>query len=855
MKKFFSFLFYCFLFGTIFTIFGIWFIVLYYSEQLPDMDKINEYNPPLTSRLYSVDGVLLKEYAEEKRLFVSIENVPELVKQAFIAAEDNNFYSHNGIDFKALFSATMFNIKAYVNKTRMRGASTITQQVVKNFLLSNERTVERKIKEAILSFKVSQKVSKDKILELYLNQIFLGNNSYGIASAALNYFNKSLDELTIEEAALLAAMPKAPGKLNPKVNYKEALTRRNYVLKQMRRNGFITEKEYEEASNKEIITKYRNKNEYFIAGAFTEDVRKRVVDIYGEEKLKNDGFVITTTLQPKIQQIMQEKFIEGVEEYDRRYGYRGAMENIYENNIDNFENNWFVKLKELKLNFYYRDNWKRAVILDILDDKFVIGLLYNNNETKNEFSEYFEKDGLIYEKSIIFFKNTKWATKTYNMQLIDNPLMAKEEYLQNAKNIHQLNLRKGDVIYVEKTKNSYLLKQTPEVNGAAIMIDVNTGKILGMVGGYIDSETTFNRATQANRQLGSIMKPLVYLAAFENGYTPASTVMDQEIILNQGYGLPPYIPKNFTEKFYGLVTLRYALQNSLNVASVRLASELGLSKITEVVERFNIINNPPALYSLVLGSIESKLIDITKAYGTFVNGGKEIDSYLIEKIQDKYGKTIFKRDNRECNYCKVNYNYNDDLSNIVVPQLKDIKKQITDPAYAYQITSILESVVKNGTAWRAKAIKNTIGGKTGTSNDYRSAWFIGFSPDVVLGIFIGYDDNRSLGDMETGSRAALPIFVNIMKEVMKDVPEVPFRVPNNIELVKIDKTTGEKPTLISDPKNVIFEAFKKNENKKVIEKDIENIVEETNSQEESTLQEILNEEKIEVNNIFDGGVY
>ena len=415
-------------------------------------------------------------------------------------------------------------------------------------------------------------------------------------------------------------------------------------------------------------------------------------------------------------------------------------------------------------------------------------------------------------------------------------------------------MKKGDVIYVEKTKHSYLLRQTPEVNGAAIMIDVNTGKILGMVGGYIESETTFNRATQANRQLGSIMKPLVYLAAFENGYTPASTIMDQEIILNQGYVLPPYIPKNFTEKFYGLVTLRFALQNSLNVASVRLASELGLSKITEVVERFNIIKNPPALYSLVLGSVESKLIDITKAYGTFVNGGKEIDSYLIEKIQDKYGKTIFKRDNRECKYCKVDYIYDDNLDNIVVPELEDTKKQITDPAYAYQITTILESVVKNGTAWRAEAIKNTIGGKTGTSNDYRSAWFIGFSPDVVLGIFIGYDDNKSLGDMETGSRAALPIFVNIMKEVMKDVPEVPFRIPNNIELVKIDKTTGEKPTLISDPKNVIFEAFKKDENKKVVEKNLDNIIDEVNDlEEEHTTKE--NNEKIEVEDIFNGGVY
>ena len=859
MKKFFRFIFYTCIFGFIFTIFAIWAIILHYSVGLPSIRQLKDYSPNVTSRLYSSDGILLKEYAEEKRLFVKSEDIPDLLKQAFISAEDSNFYKHKGIDPKAILSAVGYNVKAFLNKTQMRGASTITQQVAKNFLLTNERSIERKIKEAILSYRITKTFSKEKVLELYLNQIFLGYKSYGVASAALNYFNKSLDDLTLEECALLAAMPKAPGKLNPKTNYEEALARRNYVLKRMYEERYITKSQLEKAQNTKIELEEKKEGEYFVAGAFTEDVRKKLVELYGEERLLKDGLVITTTLQPKIQKVMQEKFIAGIEEYDRRYGYRGAMDNIFENNKDDFENNWFVKLKDLKLNFYYRKGWKRAVILDILDDRFIIGLLYNDDEEKNDFTEYLEKDGINYEKSVILFKNTKWATKTFGMQLSDNPLMTQEEYIQDAKTIDQVNLKKGDVIYVEKSINSYLLRQTPEANGGAIMIDVNTGKILGMVGGYIDSETTFNRATQANRQLGSIMKPLIYLAAFENGYTPADMIMDQEIILNQGYGLPPYIPKNFTEKFYGLVTLRFALQNSLNVSSVRLVSEMGLDKMTEIVQRFNIIKNPPALYSLVLGSVESKLINITKAYGSFVNGGKEIDSYLIEKVQDKYGKTIYKRDKRECKYCIVEDNA-ENIDDIIIPELKDERKQITNPAYAYQITSILEGVVKNGTAWRAKAINNTIGGKTGTSNDYRDAWFIGFSPNIVLGIFVGYDNNKSLGYMETGSRAALPIFVSTMKEVMKDVPATPFRVPNSIEFIKIDKTTGEKPTIISEPKNIIFEAFKKKEviNDSLINEENQEKTEENddkieeNDNENDDIQNLIEESKEKNKAIHEG---
>lgn len=811
MKKFLKFCIHLFIIGSILGCLGVCFIIIKYSQNLPSIEQLQNYSPDLTSRLYSADGVLLKEYATEKRLFVKSSDIPDRLKQAFISAEDSNFYEHVGIDLKAILSAAFYNIKAMINKSSMRGASTITQQVAKNFLLTNERSLERKIKEAILSVRITEAVSKEKVLELYLNQIFLGYRAYGVAAAALNYFNKSLDELTIEECALLASLPKAPGKLNPKINYQDALDRRNWVLRRMYEESYINKTQMTEAQNTKIEIKERPENEYFVAGAFTEDVRKVLVHLYSEEKLMKEGLVITTTLEPKIQKVMQEKFADGLENYDRRMGYRGALANIYKNNEKEFENNWFEKLKEVKINSYFRNGWKRAVILSFNEEekKIYLGLTYNNEE-KNSFSEYIEYKDEIFVKSFLTFENTKWAKKTCGLQLAGNPELLMEDCLKIASNMKELNLHVGDIILVKEDKNNYVLKQVPSANGAGIMFNVHTGRILGMVGGYVDAETTFNRATQANRQLGSIMKPLVYLAAFENNYTPASMIMDEEIILNQGRNLPPYIPTNYIkDRFYGLVSLRTALQNSHNVASVRLASEMGLDKVTEIVRRFNISKRPPALYSLVLGSVESKLINITKSYGMFVNGGKEINTALIEKIQDKYGMTIYKRDKRECNHCIINYDYQNDINNIIIPELIDNRKQITDPAHAYQITSILEGVVKSGTAWRAKTIENTIGGKTGTSNDFKDAWFIGFSPDIVMGIFIGFDDNRSLGDQETGARAALPIFVDIMKEVLKDTPAIPFRIPANVELTQIDKTTGEKPTLISDKKNIIFEAFKK----------------------------------------------
>lgn len=849
-KKIFKFLFFfgliCFAIGTI----AVVSVFIYYSFKVPKHTNLEDYQPSITSRLYSSNGILLKEYADEKRIFTPIENIPNVVKNAFISAEDKNFYKHRGIDPQAIISASIYNVFAYFNKQQFRGGSTITQQVVKNLLLTNERTIERKIKEAILSYRITKDFSKDKILELYLNHIYLGNNAYGVASAALNYFNKSLSEITTEEAALLAAMPKAPGKLNPVNNYDAALARRNWVLERMYKDGYIGKSEYEKAITQPINLQKREFNRDFNYGAYVEEVRKTLSNMYSEESLMKDGFVVSTTIEPKIQKALDDALKNGLEAYDRRHGYRKSLGNIADNNKD-FNNNWAEKLKEFEIKEYYREDWQRAVILEKLEDRIVIGLLENKDTENYEYDELVEINGIKAKKSYLLLSNIKWVIdpSLLNMTITDeegNEVEVKYE----VKTTNDVNLQIGDVIFVGPTiRSGYLVKQTPQVNGGAVALDPHTGRVLGMVGGYIDSEITFNRVTQAKRQPGSVIKPFVYLTAFENGYKPTDTIMDEEIVLPQGMGVPNYRPKNFSNTYHGLVTLRTALQNSYNVATVRLVSELGVSKVTNTIKRFGINERPKRVYSVVLGSVESHLINMARAYSMIVNGGKYIDIETIEKIQDKYGKTIYKRDERECKNCIIT-DKKLKIEDIEVPFLEEDRKSISDEASTYQIISILEGVVNYGTAWRAKSIGKIIGGKTGTSNDFRDAWFIGFSPDIVIGVYVGFDDNRSLGENETGSRAALPIFIDAAKVILKDEPSIPFRVPSNIVLKRIDSSTGKSPTLISKDRNIIFEAFKT--------KDLKDIEEDThyNNEEENVFRIYNEEDDVEENNqyYFNGDV-
>ncbi|MDR1425384.1 MAG: PBP1A family penicillin-binding protein [Rickettsiales bacterium] len=792
------------------TLYGLF---VYYSRSLPRHSKLEDYQPPITSRVYSSDGLLLREYAEEKRLFVSIENIPDIVKQAFISAEDKNFYRNSGLDLGSLFSAFIYNAYNYYKNrsTNFRGGSTITQQVVKNMLLTKEKTIQRKIKEAILAIRITRDFEKDKILEIYLNHIFLGNNSYGVAAAALTYFDKSLDELTLEDAALLASLPKSPGKINPIKNYSKALERRNWVLQRMKKDDFIDEKKFELAVNEPIkLRKYTKKYEYFNFGAFVEEVKKNMLEKFTEDDLMKKGLMISTTIEPNIQVALDEALKNGLEKYDRRHGYRGALNNIHTTDDANFQSNWPRELKNLEIKEYRRNNWEIAVVLALNREgqQVIIGMLHSPDAKTYDFDTLSTVGGIVVRTSYMAIKNIKWAMEPSALETREIDGAGNEKkILKEAQSIADLNLHVGDVIFVENSDNNsgYFLRQTPLVNGGAVAIDPHSGRILGMVGGYIDSERNFNRVTQANRQPGSAIKPIVYLAAIENNYKLSDTIMDDEIVLSQGPNLPTYRPRNFDGKFHGLVTLRKAIQNSYNVATVRLASQVGLNKIVKTIQRFGINSKPKRLYSVALGSLETHLISLTRSYAMIINGGKYIDITTIEKVQDKYGRVIFRGDGRMCRECVVT---EEDANNVEVPFLEDSRPSITDSRSAYQITYLMEGVVKYGTARYVREIGKIVGGKTGTSNDFRDAWFIGCTPDLVIGAYVGFDDNRTLGENEIGSKVAAPIFVEAMREILKNEQSVPFRIPEGITFRKIDMSTGKKPTLATPKNNIVLEAFK-----------------------------------------------
>jgi penicillin-binding protein 1A len=758
------------------------FIFKRYSENLPDYEQLKNYNPLITTRIYAADGSLISEFSKEKRIFVPIDTIPKNLINAFLAAEDANFYKHSGIDPLAIFRTSVRNFFSMLKGDQsMGGASTITQQVVKNFLLTRERTLQRKVKEAILAFRMSQAFSKDRILELYLNQIYLGSGSYGVAAAAQVYFDKSIDDLAVEEMALLATLPKAPSKLDPRKNLEKAKIRRDWVIGRMVEEGFIDEKEAEEAMERPIVLTIKEDSDVVKASFFSDSVKKELTDLYGSDSVFENGIVVRTTLDLKLQKIAVSAFEAGIEEYDRKHGYRGALGKIDTNG------NWQKELGEFDPQKLYKESWSKAVVLSLAKDFATIGV----------------ENGSL---GSIEFSSLKWARKFINI----NSRGA------NPKKINDV-LAVGDVVLVEKTdKNeSYVLRQIPEVNGGFVAMDPHTGRVVAMTGGYVDAPNQFNRATQAMRQPGSTMKTFGYIAALENGMTPATIIMDEEISLNQGAGLPPYHPTNYSGGYYGPTTLRSGLEQSRNITTVRMADQVGLDKVVEVIKRFGINDDPQKIYSLVLGSTETTVMRLASAYGMMVNGGKRITPAMIEKIQDRDGKTIYRRDQRECQNCFVG-DFNDsvekDAYDLPLPDLNDETERVIDSATAYQITSMLQGVVDRGTAARAKAVGKIIGGKTGTTNSSFDSWFVGFSPDLVVAVYIGFDMPKSLGSEETGASVALPVFVNFMKEALANKPSTPFRVPNTVKFVKIDRTSGRLPTPSTPKDRIFFEAFKIDDN-------------------------------------------
>lgn len=732
------------------------YIIYHYTNDLPDYSQLKKYYPPSITRMYSADGKLIEEFAREHRIFVPINSVPKPLIQAFIAAEDKNFYSHEGIDIFSIFRAAITNISHIIHHRRPEGGSTITQQVVKTFLLSPERSFERKIKEAILSYRLSQVFTKDEILELYLNQIFLGKSAYGVASAALNYFNKSIEELTISECAVLASLPKAPSQYNPEKNYKRATERKNYVLGRMYDDGYITEEELKLAIAEPIKLAKFDKALTIDADFYAAKVRDEVIEMFGEEYFYTAGLTIMTCVDSKMQKAATNALRFGIKAYDMKRGYRGALQNIS-------LTNWQETLKQIPKP-YGLLHYKLAVVLDVQDTQGKIGL----------------SDG---STNMIYLKDMSWTAT-------------------NIKSVKRI-LKTGDVIAVEIIDKNYFLQQIPAINGGIMIIEHETGRVLAAEGGYDFSVSKFDRTTQAKRQPGSLIKPFVYMAALENGAKPNDIFDDAPIDVYQGPGLPIWRPKNDNGQFLGPITLRKGLEKSRNLITVRVGQFAGLGKVAALIRRFGITDSPKVVHSIVLGALETTLEKMTIAFGIIANGGKGVEPQFIELIKDRKGNVIYKRDYTECPECRGD-TAQESAGEIQAPEIKkpDLPV-IIDEATDYQMISLLMGSIQRGTGTGAKNLPYVIAGKTGTTNKAKDVWFVGFTPKIVVGTYIGFDNPKSLGNSAFGSVYALPVFVHFMTNGY-NFPSVDFPVPDSIRFESIDYDTG-KP---SQEPNAIVEAFK-----------------------------------------------
>jgi penicillin-binding protein 1A len=738
-------------------------LLWHYQQDLPDTAQLQNYEPPVMTRVHAGDGSILAEYSRERRLYLPSSAIPPLVKQAFLSAEDKNFYTHGGIDPEGVARALMILLQG---GRRVQGASTITQQVAKNFLLTNERSFERKIREMLLSFRIEAAYSKERILELYLNEIYLGLGNYGIAASALNYYGRSVNELTLAEAAYLAALPKAPSDLHPFRNRDKAVARRNYVIDRMVENGYVKRADGDKAKTEPLGVNPRvmSPNSY-AAGYFAEDVRRELSEKYGEKKLYEGGLSVRTTLDPKLQLIARKALVDGLVRFDEAHGFRGAMRNI------NVSQDWGVALAEVPALGDVKP-WRLAVVLDVTDASARIGL-----QPTREKSGEVSRDR---ETGVLSMDGMRWTRKTTVRQA----------------------LQPGDVIYAEPVDGKpgqYRLRQIPDIAGGIIAMDPYTGRVLAMVGGFSYDQSEFNRATQAFRQPGSSFKPIVYATALDNGYTPSSIVLDAPIEIDVGNG-EIWRPENYGGSVNAAPhTLRYGVEHSKNQMTVRLAKDIGMPLIAEYARRFGVYDDMLPVLAMSLGAGETTVLRMTTAYSMLANGGKRIKPTLIDRIQDRWGHTIYRHDERVCEGCDAAQ-----WADQPEPRLIDKREQVLDPLTAYQITSIMEGVVLRGTATVVREVGKHLAGKTGTTNDSKDVWFVGFSPDLAVGVFMGYDRPRSLGDTATAGVYAAPIFRDFMKLALKDKPDTPFRVPPGIKLISIDPKTG----LRSSGQGSILEAFK-----------------------------------------------
>jgi penicillin-binding protein 1A len=763
-------------------------LIWHFSKDLPDYSQLQDYEPPVMTRVHAADGALLAEYSKERRLYLPIQAVPKLVINAFLAAEDKNFYEHGGIDYSGMARAALLYAQNFGSNRRPQGASTITQQVAKNFLLTNEVSFTRKIKEALLAMRIERAYSKDKILELYLNEIYLGLGAYGIAAASLVYFDKSVNELTVAEASYLAALPKAPAALHPVRNHDRAIERRNYVIDRLLENGWIKQADADTARKDPLNVTNRSNAAHIFAGEyFAEEVRRDVFERYGEKKLYEGGLSVRTTLDPKLQVMARKTMAAGLVNFDEAQGWRGASSKLDISGAGD----WGVKLADVK-SLSDIAPWRLAVVLETSEQSARIGF-----QPARELGGAVLKDR---QTGNITLEGVRWARAT------SGPMRGKTPTA-----VSQV-LSPGDVVYADPligkdgspVEGQYRLRQYPEVSGAMVAMDPWTGRVLAMVGGFSFDQSQFNRATQAYRQPGSSFKPIVYSSALDNGYTPSTVVVDAPIEIDQGQGAGVWRPENYSAgKYYGPTTLRNALRLSLNTVTVRLAQDVGMPLIGEYAKRFGVYDELPNYLSYALGAGETTVMRMVTAYSMFANGGRRVKSTLIDRIQDRYGHTIFKHDARDCRGCDAA----DGWKNQPEPQLVDRREQVLDSMTAYQITSMMEGVVQGGTATALRDVGKPIAGKTGTTNDEKDAWFIGFSPDLVVGIYMGYDKPRNLGRNATGGHLAAPVARDFMKLALADKPAIPFRVPAGIKLIRVDSKSGMRAGP-GDSGKTILEAFK-----------------------------------------------
>ncbi len=749
------------------TILGV---ILYFYTQLPDDSSLQKYKPNVMTRIHASNGDLVKEYSREYRIFIPIDDIPENLKNAFISAEDKNFYTHYGVDPMGIVRAFTRNIFNLFNNKRPEGASTITQQVTKNFLLSDELSITRKIKEGLLALKIERSLSKDRILELYLNQIYLGSGTYGIAAASNRYFKKSLGELNIPEMAFLAALPKAPSRYNPNKNYTLAFDRRNWVLDRLYANNYIDKFELNSYKKIPIKTYLSERNRIFATDYYLEEIRKQIISIFGEDYLYNGGLSVRSSLNTETQIIADTALKKGLLNYDKRHGYRGAI-------VNDSGNEWYKKHINKKQPY-----------------NFLIARLKEIDTTNGEAKLEVVIDKHILEGELI---NFKWARKSLSKGFVGPEV-----------NVVSDILKINDVIYVTRSGDSkqYELQQIPKINGGIVVMDPYTGRVFALSGGFDFNVSNFNRVYQAKRQPGSSFKPFVYMSALENGLQPNSLILDAPFVIDQGKELGKWKPENYGKKFYGPSTLRKGVENSRNLMTIRIAQYLGMEKISELAERTGIMIDMPPVLSMALGAGETSLIKLTSAYSSFVNGGKKINASLIDRIQDRRGKNIYLEDFSLCNNCRDPY-----LEEVPMPELISVSKRIFDEAKSYQMVSILKGAVDRGTGRKTKINGIEIAGKTGTTNNNTDAWFIGFTSDLIIGVYTGFDNPDSLGKRETGSSVAVPIFKDFIENYYKNKPILPFTIPKGIELIKIDFESGKIVNNLNKAET-IYEAFSKSDN-------------------------------------------